>query len=160
MATIPAAIAVNYKTLVSGYTVTRSIVIKAGSGQLKRGQVLGKETATGKYSPTIIPHSVVLVDDIDATSADVEAPAYFQGRLKENLLELPLGTTIPEIFDVFDPRNLAIETVDKYPESRQVVASPLVFQIPTSLLNGNDLDPDPAKFEDAAAINGIGFLSY
>lgn len=73
--------------------VTQAITIEAGAGVLKRGTVLGMVTATRKYRPvnsTATDGSqeadCVLAEDVDATTADVNATAYFTGEFNESAL--------------------------------------------------------------------------
>lgn len=64
-------------------TISRAnITVKSGSGVMKAGTVLGKITATGKYEGYDDGNAggsnaaaAILVDTIDATSADVAATA-------------------------------------------------------------------------------------
>lgn len=62
----------------------RNVIIASGAGVLKRGTVLGRVTASGKYLPSPATGSTgeqvgvaVLIDDVDATSADQVVQAGF-----------------------------------------------------------------------------------
>lgn len=78
--------------LVSDEVVTRQITLLAGQN-LKRGSVLGKITASGKYVLSLtasvdgsqVP-AVILADDTDATAGDKVTIAYFQATVDENAL--------------------------------------------------------------------------
>lgn len=74
-------------------TVTDSVTIAAGA-DLKRGSVLGKVTADGKYllsddgssDGSEVP-SAILAQDADAAAADVENVAIFiKGEFNQNVL--------------------------------------------------------------------------
>lgn len=69
----------------SGYT-REAITIVSGAGDLKVGTVLGKITASGKYTPSSTGAAdgsqtavAVLLDNVDATSADKVANVLIRG---------------------------------------------------------------------------------
>lgn len=72
------------------------------SGQnLQRGTVLGQITATGKYTISTSAASdgsqnpsAILAEDTNASSADKNTVAYFEGTFNENALILGAGFTI------------------------------------------------------------------
>lgn len=70
--------------------IALEITVKAGQGELPRGQLLGKITGDDyiKCLSTANDGSeagaCILAEDIDATSADVVTTGYFQGEFNEN----------------------------------------------------------------------------
>lgn len=85
----------NYDGLIGGtypHIITGGVTLAAGSGQLKRGTVLGKVTASGNY--TIADSSktdgsqigsAILIDDTDATEA-INAEVYLTGMFNAEKL--------------------------------------------------------------------------
>ena len=69
------------------------VVIESGAGSLVRGTVLGRVTASGKYKAynasatdgTEVPRGI-LAQDVDASSADVNASMYVHGEFNEDEL--------------------------------------------------------------------------
>lgn len=81
--------------------VTDNATIASGAGVLKRGTVLGKITASGKYTTALSASAdgsqtpvTVLVDDVDATSSDVQGGIFRQAELNGNALILGTGITL------------------------------------------------------------------
>jgi hypothetical protein len=81
--------------------VTDTITIVSGAGALKRGTVLGKITASGKYTTALAASedgsetpAAILVDDVDATSADATGGIYKQIEVNGNALILGTGITL------------------------------------------------------------------
>lgn len=80
--------------------VTVDVTISSGEGELEAGTVLGRVTADGEF---IVSESAaddgsedpiaVLAKDIDATSADVEAPVYLTAEFDEDALTFGTGHT-------------------------------------------------------------------
>lgn len=70
------------------------IVVKSGQGVCPRGQMMSKEVATGKYlkHDGTLALAGVLVDGVDATSADQKATVFFGGDF--NKIALFSSTTI------------------------------------------------------------------
>lgn len=73
--------------------VSLPVVIVSGSGNVVRGTLLGKVTASGKYKPYANGNSdgsetakLVLAETVDATSADVKTTAYASGEFNEAAL--------------------------------------------------------------------------
>ena len=73
--------------------VTKPITIASGAGVLTKGTVLGKITASGKYKAYTNANSdgsevakLILAEDVDATSADVNAVAYASGHFNSAAL--------------------------------------------------------------------------
>lgn len=73
-------------------SVTDQVTLVSGAGALKRGTLLGKITASGKYvtcdsggtdDGRRVP-SCILAQDTDATSADKVAPVYLSGEFNSN----------------------------------------------------------------------------
>jgi len=69
------------------------VTIASGAGVLAKGTVLGKITASGKYtaynngaSDDSEVAKLILAEDVDATSADVKAMAYASGHFNEAAL--------------------------------------------------------------------------
>ena len=88
------------------------------SGQnLKRGAVLGKITASGKFTLSAsgasngseVP-SVILAQDCDASAGDTPALAYFRGTFNSAALILGAGHTVPSVTDAL--RGQSIMVVD------------------------------------------------
>lgn len=77
------------------------------SGQsLKRGTCLGKVTASGKCKTLDKSKSdgqeliyAILCDDVDATSADVEAPVYLTGEFNQAALIFASGSAYSDFKD-------------------------------------------------------------
>lgn len=84
--------------------IGRKVTIPAGAGFLPRGTVLGKITASGKYTKSASGASdgsqtpdLILAEDVDATSEDVDANAYARGDFNSNALTLGTGHTVASI---------------------------------------------------------------
>lgn len=85
-------------------TVTESITVDTGN--LKRGAVLGKVTATGKYilsasaavDGSQVP-SVILAEDTDATAGDVVTVGYLTGEFNTAALTFGAGHTAASVKD-------------------------------------------------------------
>ena len=95
-----------YDNLFAGHLPiqTRSITILSGEDVLARGSVLGKVTADGKYRLSLSAETdgsevpdVILLNDIDATSADVVTVAAIAGEFNENKLTIGTGHTADSI---------------------------------------------------------------
>jgi len=71
--------------------ITEEVVIASGVGEVKRGTLLGKITASGKCIPcdstaadgSEKPYSIT-TDTVDATAADVTSTGYMSGSFQEN----------------------------------------------------------------------------
>ena len=81
--------------------ITDSVILISGSGVVIRGTVLGVITASGKYAVSTTAATdgsqnpaAVLVDDYDATSADVSVGVYEMGEFNERALTIGAGWTI------------------------------------------------------------------
>lgn len=85
--------------LVLSETVSRQITLASGQN-LRRGSVLGKITASGKYVLALSASSdgsqvpaVILAEDTNASAADKVTVAYFAGTFDENACTYGTGTT-------------------------------------------------------------------
>lgn len=85
--------------------VTRDVTILTGQ-VISRGTVLGKITASGKYIKSLSAASdgsetpvAILADDVDATSADVNAPIYETGEFNEDQITLGTAHTVASVRD-------------------------------------------------------------
>lgn len=110
--------AFNHDNLIAGdavNAVTESIVLDTGN--LKRGAVLGRITATGKLvlsasaaadgSQTPV---AILAEDADATAADQTTVAYFTGEFNTAALTLGAGHTIASITEGLRDRGIFLKT--------------------------------------------------
>ena len=73
--------------------LVKGVTLEAGQGKLKRGTVLGKVTATGKYKVVNSANAdgskvadCILADDVDTTTGDVTAVAYRTGHFNRQAL--------------------------------------------------------------------------
>ena len=86
--------------LVIGAYKARKATIKSGAGVLGRGVLLGEVTADRKLIKSLsaasdgseLPHSI-LAEDVDATSADVEAIIYISGDFDVDAVTFGTGHT-------------------------------------------------------------------
>ena len=93
--------------LLAGYSVpaiTESIVVASGADVLKRGTLLGRVTASGKYVVSTSAASdgsqnpvAVLAEDIDATSADVTTVGYLSGEFNTAAMTFGTGHTAASV---------------------------------------------------------------
>ncbi len=90
--------------VVGGTTLSRKVTILTGQGVLARGAVLGKITASGKYKLSVAgagdgseTPDCILAEDIDATAADTDVPAYFTGQFNDAAIALGAGHTVASI---------------------------------------------------------------
>lgn len=83
--------------VLSDWRVDDNGVLASGTNYSK-GTVLGKITASGKYTTSLaasndgseVP-SAILLDDIDASASDLNAPVLLGGKVDENLLTFGTG---------------------------------------------------------------------
>ena len=102
--------------IVGTYPVeTRPITIVSGAGVLTRGTVLGKITASSKYTTALAASSdgsedpaAILAVDVDATSADVATVKYASGEFDGAKLVLGTGITLDAVKAVFDTADAPI----------------------------------------------------
>lgn len=69
------------------------VTVLSGQGVLVRGTVMGRITASGKVVKSLTASAdgsqtpyCILAEDVDATSADAVAPAYFEGQFAAEML--------------------------------------------------------------------------
>jgi hypothetical protein len=81
--------------------VTHGITVLSGQGVLKRGTLIGRVTASGKYIKSLAGASdgsqtvlAVLADDVDATSADALGGAYLTGEFNSNAMTYDSSWTL------------------------------------------------------------------
>lgn len=94
--------------------VGRNVTIKSGQN-LKRGAVIGKVTADGKYILSLAAAvdgsqtpDLVLADDVDATAGDVVGGAYARGDFNANALTLGTGHTVASIAEGLRAKGITI----------------------------------------------------
>ncbi len=99
----------NYPLAVRGVTVV------SGAGVLVRGTVIGKITSGGKYQTALAAASdgsqtprLILAEDVDATSADVAAKAYWSGDFDSTKLTFGTGITAAAFEAALDTAGLPI----------------------------------------------------
>jgi len=95
---------VESRTLFAGTEVaalTSSVTLAGGQGVLKKGAVLGKVTADGKYklvdknaADGSQVASVVLAEDVDTSAGDQPAVVYTQGIFNYDVLYVAAGDTV------------------------------------------------------------------
>ncbi len=97
--------------------VTDTITIASGAGVLKRGTVLGKITASGKYTTALSASAdgsqtpiAILADDADATAADVFAPIYIMGEFNINAMTFGTGITSDAAKATLQPLGIFLKT--------------------------------------------------
>lgn len=93
------------------------LIVKSGAGVLARGTVLGKVTADGKFLKSLSAASdgsqtpdAVLLDDVDATSADVEAAILLAGTVNGSALTIGTGHTLATVKAAFRSRDLYVNS--------------------------------------------------
>lgn len=108
-------------SLVLGAWEARKITIKAGSGKLKRGHVLGQIDEAGAHKGKFVVSAAAATDgseepdrilsaDVDASGAsDVEAVAFIAGTFDQSKLTLGAGHTLASIEKPFRLRNITLE---------------------------------------------------
>lgn len=100
------------------FDVRRKGTIASGEGVLKRGSLLGKVTASGKW---VLSEAAaadgsqdprgVLLHDVDATAADAEGIIGRIGRCNGGALTLGAGHTLASIDDALLDRGIILETI-------------------------------------------------
>lgn len=99
-------------------TRTRKATIKSGAGILKRGSLLGKITATGKYvlstsaavDGSEVP-DVILLEPVDATAADVEAAIAISGDFGIQGITFGAGHTAASVEAACRDKGIYLENV-------------------------------------------------
>ena len=92
--------------------LTRSVTLLTGTNYL-RGALLGKITASGKYTTSLaaaadgsqIPDAI-LVDDVNALSGDVVAPVYVRGDFQAQQVIYGAGHTTASVVDGLRLKNI------------------------------------------------------
>jgi hypothetical protein len=99
-------------------TKQRKVTIVAGSGIVQRGTVLGTITASGKHTTSAAAAAdgsqnvdVVLLNGVDATSADQEAMAAISGDFNGAGLKLGVGHTLASIDAALRDKNIIVDRV-------------------------------------------------
>ncbi len=95
-----------------GDILTRQITLLSGQN-LQRGAILGKITASGKYTLSAsaagngseIPDAI-LVQNVDASGGDVVTLAYFSGRFNESKVTLGTGHTANSVREGLRVKNI------------------------------------------------------
>jgi hypothetical protein len=107
--------------LIAGDLPLLSMQITLVSGQnLKRGAVLGKITASGKYTLSASGATdgsetpdAILAEDTDASAGDVVTIAYFRGEFNENALTLGSGHTADSVREGLRQKGIWLVAADK-----------------------------------------------
>lgn len=93
------------------------LTIASGAGVLPRGTVIGKITASGKYLKSLSAASdgsqtpdAVLLNDVDATSADVDASVLLAGTVNGPALTIGTGHTLATVKAAFRTRDLYVNS--------------------------------------------------
>lgn len=96
--------------------VTKSVTI-TGAALFKRGTVLGKITASGKYTISLSAAAdgsqtpvAILVDDTDASGGDVNGGVYQQGEFNGNSLILGTGQTLSGVTAALESAKIYVKT--------------------------------------------------
>lgn len=91
--------------------------IASGSGVLKRGTVLGRITASQKYTIATAAANdgsqtpvALLVDDVDATAADELCGIYAMGEFNQNVVTLGVGMTLAAAKAALEAQNIYLKT--------------------------------------------------
>lgn len=94
--------------------IGRKVTIPAGQA-LKRGAVLGKITASGKYALSLSTANdgsqtpdLILAEDCDASTADKKALAYARGDFNASGLILGASHTVDSILEGLRAKGIAI----------------------------------------------------
>jgi len=113
--------------LADGHGVTsRKGTVASGIGVLKRGTICKIVAATGVITvgATAAEANCVLVDDIDATTATVQADVYLTGRMKADAVTWPGALSHADVTD-------ALRDVGIYLESVMITDGSLAKSLPT-----------------------------
>ncbi|MFU1797370.1 head decoration protein [Paenibacillus azoreducens] len=93
--------------------LTTSVTLAAGQGTLKKGAVIGKVKADGKFklvdkaaTDGSEVASLVLAEEVDTTGADIAAVAYKRGIFRSEALYVAKGDTLGGHID--ELRNVSI----------------------------------------------------
>lgn len=93
--------------------ITRLVTVASGAGMLPAGAVLGRVTASKKFTLSAAASSdgseavrAVLAEPVDATAADVQAVVYLTGEFNAGELTFGVGHTAASVADAL--RDLSI----------------------------------------------------
>ena len=104
----------NYALLSDGDDVVSRIgTVASGIGVLKRGTIVNFVPATGVITvpTTAAGCNGILVDDIDATSATVQAGVYVSGKVKADALTWPTALAHGDVADALRDFGILVESV-------------------------------------------------
>lgn len=97
--------------------LTTTITLLTGQGILKKGSLLGKVSASGKYKLVDAANSdgsqvasLVLAEDVDTSSADINAVAYKSGVFRYGALQVAAGDTVDAHKDELRDVNIYYKT--------------------------------------------------
>jgi len=109
---------VTHDKLHDKFDVRKKGTIKSGEGVLLRGTAMGKITSSGKWVKSLAASNDgsqvvrgILLDSVDATSADVEAIIGRRGSCNGAAVILGTGHTLASIDDACIDRGIIFETV-------------------------------------------------
>lgn len=85
----------SYDELVAGETISVSGTVLTGQGVLLRGQIVGKNATSGKWTLADTPAGI-LAHDVDTGAGDVVSVIYTQGKFKDNAVILPGAVTMAQ----------------------------------------------------------------
>ena len=98
--------------------VTETVTLVSGAGALARGTVLGKITASGKYTKSATASSdgsqtpvAILADAADSTSGDVLCGVYLMGEFNSNALTLGTGWTTATVAAALRASGIFVKTL-------------------------------------------------
>lgn len=102
--------------LIAGDYPLKAIEITLITGQnLTRGALLGKITASGKYTLSLSEASdgsqkpvAVLCDDIDASTSDWKGTAYIKGEFNKNAMTIGTGHTYDSVKDALYQKGIIL----------------------------------------------------
>lgn len=96
--------------------VTKSVTLLTGTAY-KRGHVLGKITASGKYTVALSASAdgsqtpvAICVDDVDATAGDALGGIYQMGEFNGNAVILGTGITLAAATAALEAQNIYLKT--------------------------------------------------
>lgn len=91
-------------------------------GAYKRGTVLGQVTASGKYTQSVKTATdgsekpvAILVDDVDATSADQNGGLYLMGEFNQHRIIFDASWTVAALKTVLRPLAIFLKDSDQAP---------------------------------------------
>ena len=98
--------------------VTDNVTIVSGAGVIKRGTVLGKITASGKYTTRLTASAdgsqsavAIAADTVDATSADQIVGVYLSGEFNSNAMTLGTGWTVATVTAALRSLSIFVKTL-------------------------------------------------